>query len=299
MSSTHFCHKRLSLCIFYGCSHEQSLDIERRLDKAGPSICHPMLAPGILVEIDRGRLVGRIEFVTDDFVDATETLSCLSSTSEPALIQEAGGRDNITGLLFGLYNQDRELASGIPIVMNQISGMIQHLVELESMPAPPQRKKKFRKKLRAGDRREVNTAYEENMDLKFRERLQEIRTEYNQKLDQCHMVLESLSFTTQRASDFSNVLISFAMKKESTQMRSIALVTMIFLPVTSVASVFSMGVFNWSAPEGKSVLTVYFWVYVAIAGALTIGTVVIWSTLTRANRGTHGLLSDPERLASV
>lgn len=41
-----------------------------------------------------------------------------------------------------------------------------------------------------------------------------------------------------------------------------------------------MGVFNWNAGEGESVLTVYFWLYVGLAGGLTLLTVVTWLLLT-------------------
>ncbi|KAI1800286.1 hypothetical protein F4811DRAFT_44094 [Daldinia bambusicola] len=64
-------------------------------------------------------------------------------------------------------------------------------------------------------------------------------------------------------------------------MRTIALVTMIYLALTSVASIFSMGVFNWEATEKQPVPTFYFWVYIAIGGGLTIVTVVFWWVLTR------------------
>lgn len=46
-----------------------------------------------------------------------------------------------------------------------------------------------------------------------------------------------------------------------------------------------MGVFNWGAAEGQSVLTFYFWVYIAIGGGLTILTLGLWWWLTRG--GSH------------
>ncbi|KAL7622554.1 hypothetical protein AAE478_008061 [Parahypoxylon ruwenzoriense] len=81
-----------------------------------------------------------------------------------------------------------------------------------------------------------------NIEMKIRERLVEVKPEYSQKLDQCQMVLESLTFTTQMASDhvarhqmFADTRIVVETSQENAQMRSIALVTMIFLRLTSVA----------------------------------------------------------------
>lgn len=41
-----------------------------------------------------------------------------------------------------------------------------------------------------------------------------------------------------------------------------------------------MGVFNWTPAAGEKVISVYFWAYVAIAGVLTIATIVTWLLLT-------------------
>lgn len=45
-----------------------------------------------------------------------------------------------------------------------------------------------------------------------------------------------------------------------------------------------MGVFNWNVTAGKSVLTFYFWVYIAIGGGLTVVTVGLWWFLTQTRQ---------------
>lgn len=47
-----------------------------------------------------------------------------------------------------------------------------------------------------------------------------------------------------------------------------------------------MGVFNWNAEKGQSVITIYFWIYVGVAGGLTLLTVVIWLLVTLPGRKT-------------
>jgi hypothetical protein len=45
-----------------------------------------------------------------------------------------------------------------------------------------------------------------------------------------------------------------------------------------------MGVFNWNAEKGQSVVTVYFWIYIGVAGGLTLLTITTWLLLTVPKR---------------
>ncbi|KAI2769286.1 hypothetical protein F4815DRAFT_489732 [Daldinia loculata] len=291
LSSTYLSHKKLNLSVFYGCNDEQSSDIERRLGEAGDAIYHPMLTPGILIELDRNRLVEQVESVLDPFVASIEALCCTSRDLESILNKDGESTDE----LLSLYSDTSELAKGIRKVKRQISDMCKHTHELEAIFAITRRKWKSRRKPGLGKKDRVQldgSLMSSNIETRIRERLLEIKSEYDEKLDECQMVLDGLNFTTQMASGhvarhqtFANTRISIETKRDNAQMRSIALMTMIYLPLTSVASIFSMGVFNWGAAEGQSVLTFYFWVYIAIGGGLTILTLGLWWWLTRG--GSH------------
>jgi len=108
-----------------------------------------------------------------------------------------------------------------------------------------------------------------------------------------------------RESEMSNS-IALETKRDNAQMRSIATLTMVCLPMTSVAvsllpssktllqstnhikSVFSMGVFNWNPQKGQSVVTVYFWVFLGTAGGLTLLTITAWLLVTLPKRKRTG-----------
>jgi hypothetical protein len=45
-----------------------------------------------------------------------------------------------------------------------------------------------------------------------------------------------------------------------------------------------MGVFNWNAGQGQSVVTIYFWVFIGVAGGLTLLTVITWLVVTLPKR---------------
>ncbi|RVX66918.1 hypothetical protein B0A52_09042 [Exophiala mesophila] len=65
-------------------------------------------------------------------------------------------------------------------------------------------------------------------------------------------------------------------KRDSTAMKAIAFVTMIFLPGTFLSSVFSMNLFEWDAPNSSDVVNHRMWVYWAVAVPLTIMVVVFY-----------------------
>lgn len=61
-------------------------------------------------------------------------------------------------------------------------------------------------------------------------------------------------------------------------MRTLAAVTVFFLPGTFVAAFFSMPLFHWDAQTGalSTVVSGRFWVYWAVTGPLTLVTITLW-----------------------
>lgn len=64
-------------------------------------------------------------------------------------------------------------------------------------------------------------------------------------------------------------------KKDSASMKTLALVTMCFLPATSVSSIFAMPLFDWDQ-KGRKVVSPSIWIYFVFASALTLLTVGTW-----------------------
>ncbi|XXG95754.1 hypothetical protein Hte_002025 [Hypoxylon texense] len=200
MSSVYLHQKRLNLSVYYGCSQDQIDNIRRRLSEADTSIYHPMLASGILIELDRKRLIKQIESVTNDFEEIIRTFRSSPQNAESILTDSFIGQDGGAQQLPDLYVKDRELANGVRIVKNQILGMIQHTYELEGTSNVTLRSRESHKRLDFGDgidSKQDLYSEEPNVELRIRGRLTEIGIEYDQKLDQCHMVLDGLSFATQ------------------------------------------------------------------------------------------------------
>lgn len=74
-------------------------------------------------------------------------------------------------------------------------------------------------------------------------------------------------------------MIALASKRDSISMKTLAAVTVAFLPGTFVPSLFSMSMFD-SQTAGGSIVTSRFWIYWAVTIPLTIATVGLWYTLS-------------------
>lgn len=72
-----------------------------------------------------------------------------------------------------------------------------------------------------------------------------------------------------------------AAMQDSASMRTIAILTMVFLPGTAVASFFSVSMFDWSAESGSAVATQWLWVFFIVAAPLTIVVLGIWYVLAK------------------
>ncbi|KAG4261813.1 hypothetical protein FPRO04_09785 [Fusarium proliferatum] len=126
-------------------------------------------------------------------------------------------------------------------------------------------------------------------------RLREVIKDYNEKIRECTAGFEGMAMTTQWVSDTfvffvsseplansfeaqgeTNVEIALATSQDSRHMRSIALLTMIFLPGTFFASIFSMGFFEWKSDDGAISVSQSFWIYVVLATGFTAFTVGVW-----------------------
>ncbi|KAI1087150.1 hypothetical protein F5B19DRAFT_89000 [Rostrohypoxylon terebratum] len=282
MSSTYLIQRRLSLSVFFGCNEIQAHNIEMRMENAGQSVNHPMLAPGILVELDRDRLAAKVDSVIDEYTLFMAKLD-RGVLSPQTVVSLGKSYDKLSDL----YNDSMLLVKGIGKIKHQISDMYGHTYEINKALrlARNQRKPRRRSSLDHKHSLRLGTCpISPHTGTQICQRLLEIEAEYDEKLDQCHMVPQGLTFATKMAADYANIRISIDSQMENSQMRSIAFVTMFYLPLTSVASIFSMGVFNWNATTGQSVLTFYFWVYLAIGGGLTVVTLGLWWFLTRTRQ---------------
>jgi len=106
-----------------------------------------------------------------------------------------------------------------------------------------------------------------------------------QRIDNCRATISSLMQRQNERLNFelteASHRIAEATLADSESMKTIAILTMVLLPGTAVASLFSMNMFNWRAGEGEQIASRWIWVYFVIAVPLTGLTLAAWWMWTR------------------
>ncbi|RGP60995.1 hypothetical protein FSPOR_10309 [Fusarium sporotrichioides] len=130
--------------------------------------------------------------------------------------------------------------------------------------------------------------------LRIKTRIQDLIDEYDEHIRQCNHITEGLRLATQLElnnighkdartnQEIARVNLKVAQmtRFDSSLMRSIATLGMVFLPATFVSTFFSMDFFKWSEEDSKNqnLISPYFWVYVVVAIGLTVMTMSIFYT---------------------
>lgn len=106
------------------------------------------------------------------------------------------------------------------------------------------------------------------------QRQQELSIEIAQtqsKLAEASRQEQGISIEIARASK----TIAEETKKDGTSMKTLAVVTLVYLPCTTVSSVLAMPLFDWDADD-QSIVNPRIWVFFVFAIPLTITTIIIW-----------------------
>ena len=81
--------------------------------------------------------------------------------------------------------------------------------------------------------------------------------------------------------------LASASKEDSTAMKTIAAVTIVFLPGTSIAALFAMPLFKWDAVGDSKIVSNRFWIYWAVTIPLTFLTLLFWVIWTKRQARMH------------
>ncbi|WQF84115.1 Putative corA, transmembrane region [Colletotrichum destructivum] len=288
MSTTHIPDTNSTFAVVYGCNDEQMGDIERRIRKADGQFHHPLLIPGIFAELERTRLVEMAENLLDVFALRSERLNSASKADPWSPESDADGKRTQEHL--NLCMGSRDLVSHISAVKRQMAKLLKEMSvverEIESLRVDNMPREHMR------EPGLVDTG------TKMRTRVEDILIEYDDKIDDCNMMICNMSLAMQTVWNHiarqdsktntkisqANAAIAVQTKVESAQMRTIALLTMIYLPLSSVASIFSMDMFNWEAIEGQTIVSKHIWLFFVLAVGLTLVTVAAWFFGTRREK---------------
>ncbi|KAL8372533.1 hypothetical protein RB595_002050 [Gaeumannomyces hyphopodioides] len=124
----------------------------------------------------------------------------------------------------------------------------------------------------------------------FRARFDEIDAEYDSLITDCAIYRDDMSFSIDVVRAALAITEARASGRESKVHTVLAFVAMLYLPMTAVATIFSMPIFafqnDWrdlrfaAAPDTGPVVSGYFWVFLAVALTATLLTIEGWWRFT-------------------
>ncbi|KAI0012555.1 hypothetical protein F4779DRAFT_568133 [Xylariaceae sp. FL0662B] len=283
LSVTYIPSTESTFAVYYGCRESQMQAIEKRLQLLHDKAKYPLLAVGVFAELERERLVALADQLLDKFTLRSEHLE--NGSWDPSRdMSNAKTQEHLA-----LCLQSRSLIGHIRAVKRQLVKLQAEVDELGDYLASRKRNG------HPNERKKVRPFKRDRDQMK--KRLQDIIDEYDNKFDECNMIIGNTTLAMQTVwnsiarhdSDLNtriahaNTTIALEAKRESTHMKSIALLTMTYLPLSSVAAVFSMDFFNWGAQDGDSVVSKYIWVFAVFAVGLTAITLLAWRHITYRN----------------
>ncbi|KAH0426458.1 hypothetical protein CcaCcLH18_10343 [Colletotrichum camelliae] len=169
----------------------------------------------------------------------------------------------------------------------QLQKVVDHVDELSAMWS-----------VRTGQTEEKCAAFQskaQRAGVRIKERILEIMDDYDVKISECEMIIEGMTLANSLGHSKANTSIAVATKEDSSQMRLIAFLTMVFLPATFVATLFSMTFFQWIPNDSDKMVSPFLWIYFVVALILTSFTVWLLRRLANSKKTTKSRVTDPEK----
>ncbi|KAI3336225.1 hypothetical protein F4824DRAFT_462584 [Ustulina deusta] len=272
MSVTHFPHCRLSFGIIFGCTDSQKKYIRQRLDLSVQQSAHPLLLPGIFVEIERQRH----HVIFESGITKLESMIPESDMQTLLSHQQSGeysnGQDKRTVYLDMLH-----LKHNLITWSQQLKKMLEHALSLNTEYLGAQHQAdSVVNGLEISRDLSLDQETMARMNARIIRRVDTILEDYSDKIRECQTRFDSLTMTTQLFQGETSVVLALGTSQDSRHMRTIALVTMLFLPGTFFATIFSMTFFNWQANDGEATVSSLLWVYIVFTVVSTAATLLTY-----------------------
>ncbi|EEY21506.1 conserved hypothetical protein [Verticillium alfalfae VaMs.102] len=291
MTATYFPCRQLTFGILFGCTKTIEDKVLKRLSLVGSDAIHPMIPFGIMAEIERSRHIKLVENSIDGLEANIDQLSERIETRGEASQEELDrrSRDRKEAWLDAAH-----LRNVLINWQNQLKHMARHARLLQSAPMidAPQAvtTKENGHGLQDTQHNEILECRAlEASSTRIGDRLEAIVEEYDEKIRDSAMRLDGMPMATQWSYSDTNVEIALATTRDSKHMRSISLITMIFLPGTFLATIFSMTFFDWGDGAGKARVSGMIWIYFVLAFGFTTVTLGSWYFWTSRRRRTKNI----------
>ncbi|KAK0648507.1 hypothetical protein B0T16DRAFT_408321 [Cercophora newfieldiana] len=259
LTITHIPAKRLTYAISLGYTDVQVNTVLGRLEFAEHAALEPFTLINAFIQIEKRYRFEQVELHVDDITRRIKNFS-----SEIAAAASSKSKSKISRPI--LEDDPQNLVGKAGEMRLLTNGLVSWAREME----------RFKEKVA----REFPSCV--GKDEKFPlldagEYLDRTVDEYGAMVRRCEGMLEQVSMTFQMET-------SSIARQEVNKMKALAILTMLFLPATFVATFMSMGLFEWHPKDGERVLSNYWWIYFLVAGVLTLGVFLVyfWSRLRDA-----------------
>ncbi|KAI0505640.1 hypothetical protein F5B22DRAFT_516044 [Xylaria bambusicola] len=287
--------------VMYGCDAETTEEIVRRLSGSDLPSLHPMVLVVLFAELERDRLDrlvrNKISRLIQQIIRISDNNNFTQTTDDKTMPPLSPSL--ATSIKDWLEMGD--LRNGLQAFKRKMCDMTEHIDEFQDRLLNPKRDK-------SGFAASLDPDTLEGLretGTKMKERLKHLIDEFDEHIRKCANIIEGVGLASQlewnqigRKDTFTNLQIAHNglkvaqhTRRDSELMKSIALLTMVFLPATFVATLFSMGIFSWKGPRGE-ILSVspWIWLYVAVTVAITsvtLGTWYLWVMRRRRRAASH------------
>ncbi|KAI1363888.1 hypothetical protein F5Y08DRAFT_308363 [Xylaria arbuscula] len=307
LSVTFTPHNLTTNAVLYGCDSKATEDISRRLLGSDLSSLHPMVLVVLFAELERDRLDKlvrkRINRLVQQIVGISENNDCVLNADHKSL--PPLNLSLTTSIRDWL--EMRELCNGIQAFKRKMCDMTEHINEFQKLLNPKRDKHGFARSLHPDTLNSLEVT-----GRKMKERLKHLIDEFDEHIRKCADIVDIVKIASQlewnqigRRDTVTNLdiaqnglKVAQHTRRDSELMKSIALLTMVFLPATFVATLFSMGIFEWKGTRGEILrVSPYIWLYVAVTVAitsLTLGAWYLWVVRRAASSRTLNTNKDVE-----
>lgn len=261
VSVTHDPKLRSTMAIFFGLDDSQEHTLMERMKDSLDDFYHPLALVGAVCELERDRLVteharpmeGR--YLEKNLEWSSGSSESLASGSETETMED----------VLGLRFDSSFLLTGLTAARRQLSRIVEHIEKLRDDDETAVFMRGARcwasKEIKTGSGDADRSRQLRHTAERLQQRLNQISDEFEMKLDSVRTSMEDMMATTQvvsrlcglarllhrltscaqvisriaRHDNQINMAISVATRRDNSQMRSIAFVTMFYLPLTSIA----------------------------------------------------------------